>query len=77
MRRQPVVRIARALGVSTDYLLGGDDGAGTNQLEEADRLRERIRVASLRLDQRALKFADEMISALIEHERGRPRRGKA
>lgn len=66
-----LVRIAKALGVSTDYLLGSDVGRGTAALDETDRLRERIRAASLLLDQRALKCAEGMIALLVEHERGR------
>jgi transcriptional regulator with XRE-family HTH domain len=66
-----LVRIAKALGVSTDYLLGLDAGPGNHPLEESDRLREKIRAACLLLDPTALKFADHMMALLVEHEHGR------
>lgn len=71
-----LVRIAKALGVSTDYLLGGDAALEDAELDDAKRLRERIRAATLLLDLRGLKHADGMLALLLEYERGRAKQDK-
>ncbi len=68
-----LVRIAQALGGSVDYLLGIEGEAGGDATDTAHQLRERIRAASLQLDEHALMFADSVLSPLIELELERGR----
>jgi transcriptional regulator with XRE-family HTH domain len=67
-----LVKIARALGVSADYLLGLADAAATVPADpdQTGIVRQRIAATATMLEAPALQVADSMLVSLLELERG-------
>jgi transcriptional regulator with XRE-family HTH domain len=69
-----LVKIARALGVSADYLLGLADAAtsdaSTEQSDQTGIVRQRIAATATMLEAPALQVADSVLVSLLELERG-------
>lgn len=70
-----LVRIARALGVSVDYLVGRERPEAAEQ--GADRIRHPIGATCELLNEQSLALADSIVAALLEHQRALPRSRKS
>jgi transcriptional regulator with XRE-family HTH domain len=68
-----LVRIARALGVTTDYLVGVEVRKGGDK-SDGGLARQRIAATVALLDAPALAAADTMLASLLEMQRDRGRK---
>jgi transcriptional regulator with XRE-family HTH domain len=64
-----LIKIAAALGVTPNYLLGVDPKTAMKKNDEASRLRGRIAAACAVMDEASLPLAVTLVEAVIEHGR--------
>ena len=77
-----LARVAKALGVTADYLIGLTDDRPPSPDDAAEAARQRIAATAAILDTAALEYADRVLLGLLELERihgaaGPPKRPKA
>jgi transcriptional regulator with XRE-family HTH domain len=66
-----LARVAKALGVTADYLVGLVDDRPQSPSDGAEAARQRIAATTAMLDAAALEYADRVLVGLLELERGR------